>query len=239
MSYAVLVLEQPWWKLNEDPGQTSVRYFLDGLSRLDGLPTFYATFYDSKSFGCALQYLVDACKLKSVKHLIVYVASHGAGARIGNGSAPDMNLRTVFNCIQLMGRGKVVGLILDSCEVGGQWDVIEDGMKSSELSWVLGYGASIDWLTSTLINLRVLSGMSELKAGELQDRKAIKIAMQEALGAFNPFMVIDDDDDDDADEDIESEDDTLTLAEALTVAIQGDGRKPNFLTPKRIWPRMY
>jgi hypothetical protein len=237
MSYAVLVLEQPWWELNEDPGQTSVRYFLDGLSRLDGLPTFYATFYDSKSFGCALQYLVDARKLKSVKHLIVYLASHGAGARIGNGSAQDMNLRTVFNRIQQMGRGKVVGLILDSCEVGGQWDVIEDGMKSSGLSWLLGYGASIDWLTSTLINLRVLSGMSELKAAELRDSKAIKTAMQESLGIFNPFLVIDDD----TDEAIEAEDEmvTLTLAEALSIAIQGNGRKPYFLAPKRIWPHLF
>ena len=42
-NYAVLVLEQPWWALDEDPEQTSVRHFLDGLSRLTGLPTFYAT----------------------------------------------------------------------------------------------------------------------------------------------------------------------------------------------------
>ncbi len=40
-NYAVLVLEQPWWALDEDPEQTSVRHFLDGLSRLTGLPTFF------------------------------------------------------------------------------------------------------------------------------------------------------------------------------------------------------
>ena len=72
-NYAVLVLEQPWWALDIDPEQTSVRHFLDGLSRLESLPIYYSTFFDSNSFGQALQYLLDARKIDDVKHLIVYV----------------------------------------------------------------------------------------------------------------------------------------------------------------------
>ena len=234
MSYAILVLEQPWWDLNDDPGQTSVRHFLDGLSRLDGLPTFYATFYDTSSFGHALKYLVDARKLKFVDHLIVYVASHGAGARLGNGNAPDMNLRTVFDRIEQFGKGKVVGLILDSCEVGAQFDIIDAGMRKTKISWLLGYGASVDWLTSSLINLHVLSVMARLKSTELKKAKKLTEAVQEAFGLFNPYLVIDDDEDNVMNED----DDPLVLSEILTVSIQVPNKKPRLLSPIDIWPNL-
>jgi len=234
MSYAVLVLEQPWWDLNDDPGQTSVRHFLDGLSRLDGLPTFYATFYDTNSFGHALKYLVDARKLKFVDHLIVYVASHGAGARLGNGNTPSMNLRTVFERIEQFGKGKVVGVILDSCEVGAQLDIIDAGMTQTKLSWLLGYGASVDWLASSLINLHVLSVMARLKSAELKKAQKLTAAVQEAFGLFNPFLVIDDDED----KVMQVDDDPLALSEVLTVSIQARGKKPQLLSPKDIWPNL-
>ncbi len=232
MSYAVLVLEQPWWDLDEDPGQTSVRYFLDGLSRLDGLPTFYATFYDSTSFGQALKYLVDARKLKFVDHLILYVASHGAGARLGNGNAKDMNLGTVFDRIQQFGKGKVVGLILDSCEVGAQFDKLETGMKEAKIRWLLGYGASVDWLTSSLINLHVLSAMASLKSSKLKSDKALTIAVRQALRLFNPYLIVDEEYGD------SDEDDPLILSEVLTVGIHAANLKPKTLLPEDIWPEL-
>ncbi len=246
MRYAVLVLEQPWWDLNEDPGQTSTRYFLDGLSKLDGLPTFYATFYDTHSFGQALQYLVGARKLKFIDHLIVYVASHGAGSRLGNGNAPDMNLSTVFDRIHQHGRGLVTGLILDSCEVGAEHDTITAGMKKAKIQWLLGYGASVDWLTSSLINLHVLSVMANLEAKDLSKASALKGAVQEALRLFNPYLPIDaDDDDDDDDKGIKkakkaaaAELAPLILSEILTVGIQATGKKPQILTAEDIWPEL-
>jgi hypothetical protein len=234
MSYAVLVLEQPWWDLDEDPGQTSVRHFLDGLSRLDGLPTFYATFYDSTSFGQALKYLVDARRLKFVDHLILYVASHGAGARLGNGNAPDMNLGTVFDRIQRYGKGKVAGLILDSCEVGAQFQTIEAGMKKTKIRWLLGYGASVDWLTSSLINLHVLSVMASLKSSKLKSDKALTIAVRQALRLFNPHLVVDDDEDSGD----SNEDGPLVLSEVLTVGIHAADMKPRILPPEDIWPEL-
>jgi hypothetical protein len=244
MRYAVLVLEQPWWDLNEDPGQTSTRYFLDGLARLDGLPTFHATFYDTHSFGQALQYLVGARKLKFIDHLIVYVASHGAGSRLGNGNAPDMNLRTVFDRIRQHGRGKVTGLILDSCEVGAEYDTIAAGMKKAKIQWLLGYGASVDWLTSTLINLNVLSVMANLTPKKLNKASALTSAVQEALGLFNPFLPIDADDEDD-DKSVKKAKKTtvaqlapFTLSEILTVGIQATGEKPQILTAEDIWPEL-
>jgi len=244
MRYAVLVLEQPWWDLNEDPGQTSTRYFLDGLSRLDGLPTFYATFYDTHSFGQALQDLVDARKLEFFDHLIVYVASHGAGSRLGNGNAPDMNLSTLFDRIHQHGRGLVTGLILDSCEVGAEYPTIASGMKKAKIQWMLGYGASVDWLSSTLINLHVLSVMANLDAKDLGKASALKGAVQEALRLFNPYLPIDADNEDDgknikkAKKAAAAELAPLILSEILTVGIQATGKKPQMLTAEDIWPEL-
>jgi hypothetical protein len=170
MSYAILVLEQPWWNISKDPSQTSVRHFLDGLSRLKGLPLFYSTFFDTSSFDMALQHLLDARRLDDVEHLIVYVGSHGAGGRIGNGNGPSMNLNTVFDLIQQRGKGKVAGLILDSCEVGGQYETIRNGAKHAKISWVMGYSTSVDWLTSMLINLNMLSVMTSLSPSEIKSR---------------------------------------------------------------------
>lgn len=233
MSYAVLVLEQPWWDLNDDPGQTSVSHFLDGLSRLDGLPTFYATFYDTSSFGQALKYLVDARKLDFVDHLIVYVASHGAGARLGNGNAPDMNLGTLFDRIKKYGKGKVVGVILDSCELGAQFDMIEAGMKKTKIRWLVAYGASVDWLTSTLINLHVLSVMANLEPDELKTVKALKVAMRKAFGLFNPNLAIEDDENGLVENDDEG---SLTLSEILTVGVRASNKQPQVLAPDDVWP---
>ena len=244
MRYAILVLEQPWWDLNKDPGQTSIRYFLDGLSRLDGLPTFYSTFYDTHSFGQALQYLVDARKLKFIDYLIVYVASHGAGSRLGNGNAPSMNLRTLFDRIHQHGQGMVTGLILDSCEVGAEYDTIASGMKKAKIQWLLGYGASVDWLTSTLINLHVLSVMANLDVKDLSKASALTGAVQQALGLFNPYLPIDAGDEDD-DKSIKkaktataAELAPLILSEILTVGIQATGKKPQILTAEEIWPEL-
>lgn len=244
MRYAVLVLEQPWWDLNKDPDQTSIRYFLDGLSRLDGLPTFYATFYDTNSFGQALQYLVDARKLKSIDRLIVYVASHGAGSRLGNGNAPSMNLRTLFDRIHHHGKGMVTGLILDSCEVGAQHDLITSGMKRAKIQWLLGYGASVDWLTSALINLHVLSVMANMDVQDLSEVSALTVAAQEAMGLFNPFQPIYTNDEDDeksikkAKMAAAAELEPITLSGILTVAIQATGKKPKILTAEDIWPEL-
>lgn len=234
MSCAVLVLEQPWWDLDDDPDQTSARHFLDGLSRLDGLPTFYATFYDATSFGQALKYLVDARKLDFVDKLIVYVASHGAVSRIGNGNATTMNLRTMFDRIQDYGKGKVVGLILDSCEVGAQHHTIKLGMEQARIRWLVGYGASVDWLTSTLINLHVLSVMAELDSNDLKSRTGLIAAIQRALSIFNPFLNIDADEEDD----VESDDSPLILSEILTICIRSSRRDPMILSPDDIWPEL-
>lgn len=236
MSYAVLVLEQPWWDLNEDPEQTSVRHFLEGLSRLEGLPLFYATFYDTNSLGLALKYLMDAEKLDEVKRLIIYIAAHGEGGRLGNGQAPSTNLGTLFERIKEHGRDKVAGLILDSCELGAQVEKIEQGMSKAGIKWVLGYRVSVDWLTTVLINLRVLSTMSALEPRQLNTLKHLRGAMQEAVSAFCPFLAIGED----KQEENDDEDATMKqwLSNALTVVVAPARQPIRPLSPKELWPEL-
>ena len=238
-NYAVLVLEQPWWALDEDPEQTSVRHFLDGLSRLTGLPTFYATFFDSSSFGQALQYLLDARKIDDVDHLIVYVASHGSGSRLGGtDNARAMNLKTVFDRIASHGKGKVIGLILDSCEVGAQADTIETGMSSAKISWVIAYAGCMDWLTTMLINLRAVSVLTGLESDIIKKKDDLMGAMQMVFDMFNPLLLIDEEASDDEEPDADDREKSLTLADALSVTIRPGHRKPQTLMPEEIWPAL-
>lgn len=234
MKCAILVLEQPWWNLHHDPSQTSVRHFLEGLARLEGMPIFYATFYDTASLGQAMQYLMDARKLDEVEQLIVYVAAHGRGARIGNG-AKGTNLATVFSRIAEYGKGKVVGVLLDSCEVGGQFDVIARGMQAAKINWVIGYSSPMEWLKTMLINLHVLSTMRSLSKNDSKSRRKLRAAVQAAFEPFNPFMAVPAcGEDDDECEDLADE----TLSSALSVTICGERGEPKLLRESEIWPEL-
>lgn len=255
MSYAVLVLEHPWWPVSKDPAQTSVAPFLEGLARLDGLSVFYATFFDTRSLGLALEHLMDARKLDGIKKVIVYVASHGVGGRIGGEDGPGTNLSTVFDRIAKYGRGKVAGVMLDICDVGREYKTIEEGMVKANIRWVTGFATSMDWLTCTSIHLHLLSALCQLEVPELTRKKRVLAAVQQGVAVFNPYLAIPDDemeeepedrdgdindDDGEADEDAsgESEDDVITLAMALTVMIRPSNALPELLDAEQIWPML-
>lgn len=171
---------------------------------------------------------MDARKLDEVDHLILYVAGHGAGARIGSGHGRSTNLTTIFDRIQQYGKGKVAGLILDSCELGAQTDIIEQGVKAAQLTWAIGYSISIDWLTSMLINLHVLSTMTDFSPTELRKKKVLGNCIQDAFGMFNPFLVLDSSADAEA---------PFFLSEILTVVTRSTGA-PRLLRPDQIWPEL-
>lgn len=234
MSCAILVLEQPWWDLHQDPSQTSVRHFLDGLARLEGLPIFYATFYDTASLGQALEYLMDARKLDEVDQLVVYIAAHGSGARLGNRRAAATNLSTVFDRIRRHGRGKVVGVLLDSCEVGGQNDIIQQGMTAAGIHWVIGYTQAMDWLTTMLINIHILSVMSGLTRKECNGRRRLRQRIQVAFAPFSPFLPMPVGEDDDESED----DDDAVLCKAVSVFVQNTLTRPERLAEEEVWPAL-
>jgi len=258
MSYAVLVLEHPWFRISVDPAQTSIMPFLDGLARLDDLKIFHATFFDTRSLGQALEHLMDARHLEGVKKVIVYVASHGSGARLGGENGSGINLSTVFDRIAQHGKGKVAGVMLDACDVGMQYQTIATGMEKANIRWVTGFAASLDWLTATSIHLHLLSALCQLEVAQLNRKKHIKAAVQDAMAVFNPYLVIPDDDaDEDEDalltddcdqdeddildtlgDDDDADDGALTLSDALTVMIRPHNAPPDILDAHQIWPML-
>ena len=254
MSYAVLVLEHPWFRVSVDPAQTSIAPFLDGLARFDGLSVFYATFFDTRSLGLAMEHLMDARKLDGIKRVIIYIASHGSGARIGGEAGPGINLATVFDRIARHGKGKVAGVILDACDVGMEYETIAQGMVDANIRWVTGFAASVDWLTATSIHLHLLSALCQLKVEQLARRRPMLAAVQQAMAVFNPHLEIPDDEDEDEDEEEDEEEDddfddeetedapdedddieVLTLSEVLTVMIRPNGAPPEILDADQIW----
>ena len=177
-SKALIILEQPWWDLGENPEQASVLPFLQGLDRLlPKLRTYHATFFDLPSFDSALKHL------SSVKeqNVILYIASHGGGGRIGG-----VNLSKMLERIGSYSRSwNIEGCLLGACEVGGCSEVMKDSMVGSRMAWVAGYGVSVDWLPSTLLDVNILYSMSQLGEKDLCNGESIEAAFSDALSLFN------------------------------------------------------
>lgn len=175
---ALIILEQPWWDLGENPEQASVLPFLQGLDRL--LPkvrVYHATFFDLASFDRALKHLA------SVKedNAIVYVACHGGGGRIGG-----VNLSKMLERLGAYSKSwNIEGCLLGACEVGGRSDVMKASMVGSRMAWLAGYGVSVGWLPSTLVDVNILSAMSRLSEKDLSDGASIEAAFSHALSLFN------------------------------------------------------
>lgn len=202
MSYALLILEQPGSRLTHQPQPLSVRPFLEGLATLSKMPLYYANYFDGPSFEQALQYLLDARHLDGVDGLILYVAGHGSGARLGGEFGRAMNLSGFFERLKRYGHKKIDGLILDSCELGINDDALCDGVKAVGLSWAVAYTARMEWLSSMSVNLRLLQHLCRIDPDELNDRDELLTAIQLALELFNPEHVVEflDDDEEDGDE---------------------------------------
>lgn len=207
MSYALLVLEQPWHRLTHRPQSLSVRPFLEGVATLAEMPVYYANFFDGPSFEQALQYLLDARHLDGVDGLILYVAGHGSGARLGGEFGRAMNLSGFFERLSRFGQKKIAGLILDSCELGINDNTLSSAMKEVGLSWAVAYTARMEWLSSISLNLRLMQHLCQIDPDDLNDQEELMTAIQLALELFNPAHVVEFLDDDE--EESEDEDDEL------------------------------
>lgn len=254
MSYALLVLEQPWSKISVDPRQPSVRPFLEGFAALNNMPTYYATYFDGHSFDKALQYLLDAHHLDSVDKVILYIAGHGAGARLGGDFGRAMNLGSLFQRLEKYGKKRIAGLVLDSCELGMNEHLIPDAMKQVRLSWLIAYGASMGWMSSMLINLNLLQHLCQIEPDDMDDEDELLESVQDGLDLFNPWHVVErlDDEDinpeaDDEHEEWQNRDEDnqapeITLNEGLTIAIRyrrENGRfKTRILSAEQRWPAL-
>lgn len=224
---AIALLEMPYGRIGSAGGDATVAPMLQTLASLQGVPLYGSQFHDRQGFGPALAHIVTAASAPGVDSLVLYVASHGNGSRIGNEYNPAMNLATAFNLIHLHARGRVNGLVLDICEVGGQTALIEACMRKSGLDWVVGYGAAIEWLTATTIGLHVVAKMACLKRRYRRDPEGLLVAVQEAMRLFDPNLLLDRD-----------AEDPMRLQDVLTIALRPRRQRPRTLIPQEIWPAL-
>lgn len=175
---ALIVLEQPWWNLDDNPEQASVFPFLQGLDRLlPNVRVYHTTFFDLASFDSALRHLSSIKE----KNAIIYVASHGLGGRIGG-----INLSKMLERIGEYSKSlNIEGCLLGACEVGGRSEVMKKAMVGARMAWVAGYGVSVGWLPSTLLDVNILHSVSQLNDKDLCDKKRIEETFAEAMSLFN------------------------------------------------------
>jgi len=146
----LLILEKPWLPIINDMGQTSVLGFFQGLSRNhQNLRHLYLNFADEASFEYALEHLL---RNNTAFRKILYVAAHGSNDSIG-----DIELGSVCDLIHNIAEHRhLEGVIFDSCYVGNNFTEISKMLAGSHIRWCFGYANSVDWFSSTIINLSVI-----------------------------------------------------------------------------------
>ncbi|RKT43985.1 hypothetical protein [Thiocapsa rosea] len=186
---ALLILESPWWDLNNSNGnQASVLPFFEGLARLDqDLQVYYTMFVDSKSFEGSLKHLLTAPQ----ERLFLYVASHGYGGRIANSNFSNIS-KLLVDKLQRDGGKRVEGIIFGSCEIGGAQNDVHLYLltDAAKVVWVFGYKTLINWTPSVLINMNLVSNLAQMDKDGLSTRDSIMEAATSALNLFNPDVMI-------------------------------------------------
>lgn len=184
---ALLILERPWYSLSENPPQCSVIPFFQSLERLNGnIAVYYSNFFERESFRAALNHLMGHIHDSS----IIYIASHGDGKYLaGNGIGQNLRLETalwqVFSAAANSRR--VEGLLLGSCFLGQNEDLITGLFEGSGLRWIVAYTASVEWLASSLIDMQIVSHLSNAKLKDLSSIEAMTSLFAAALRLFNPY----------------------------------------------------
>ncbi|BCG47959.1 hypothetical protein GEOBRER4_n2817 [Citrifermentans bremense] len=176
---ALMILESPWWEIDENPGRASVFPFFHGLERLDdNVKVYHTTFYEGKSFRLALE---DLSNTSRFNRLFLYIASHGNTRMIGK-----VPLTAVIDAIKSCAScSNIEGLIIGSCLAGMQVDLLKEAITGTSLVWAMGYAGYVDWFTSTLIDLAVMRGMLGATKRQLGDRDLLFQRFRQAIARFD------------------------------------------------------
>lgn len=209
---ALLVLENPWYTPQESPKRTSVLPFIEGLERCIGNFNIYHTnFYELQGFRYALKF--DLTQTKEDR-LFLYIASHGRGKIVGDG----IKLSSLLNTLQkVAGPKNIEGLVIGSCEIGGNVQIFRDTMTHSHLRWIFGYTCSIHWMPSMMVDLAIFEHLMELPQQSLDSKTKILNAFVRSLRRFNGDYIIGDK---------SGKDVPLKNAISLIIQSKGQGRKP-------------
>jgi hypothetical protein len=183
---AILVIESPWWTPDQNRRRASVLPMLQAMGNLsEHLAIYHSYFYEKHGFQAALK---DDLSHTRENRLCLYIAAHGSRRTIGGtGETPGLLLSTVFRELQ---RNKVQyrsieGIVLGSCELGGNTAELMNGLTGTRISWVFGYTCEIDWLSSTFIDVSILERLTRLRERQLESREEIVKSFAGALRRFS------------------------------------------------------
>lgn len=145
----LVVLEGKWSKTHN----YSVKSLFDVLIDMRyGSPHEY--YFNSFANGQSLRdILEDVCSHYS-RRKYLYIAAHGDEFNI-LGSVKPIS-RTVFrNVLSGLG-GQVSGIFLGSCLFGHKYNaefLFDEGGVPGTVTWIAGYGKSVDWIESSVLDL--------------------------------------------------------------------------------------
>ena len=181
--FALLVLESPWWEPKRNKSRPTCLHFLQGVEKLSNNFNIYnSIFYELRGFVDALTDISET----NEKRQILYIGAHGQKAEIANARAS-----TVISKIGEIAKN-VESIIISSCFVGSNIDNLRAAFTNSKkVRWVIGYKASVNWLTSTLIESAIISELSRYKSSNYdpKDQKQVINILSDALSIFNPLSV--------------------------------------------------
>jgi len=209
-SRAVLIFESPWSLDKYDQNRSSVLPFVEGIAKHShNIEVFHTRFYDFESFKLALQELT---KVKFT-NTVVYICAHGWKDEIGGAKLRDL-LAWVGEYSKDV---NITGVMLGSCFVGKNTDLIGFLLSGTNIVWCAGYSSSSDWLSGTMIDVSILQKMLLANEKDFSDGKKLISKFGDALSHFSKNHIIGDD----------YEENKIPLSESLTISIQprGQGKK--------------
>ena len=183
---AIVILENVWWKLSDNPGIASAEPFFDGLSRHDDNVVCYRLpFYGKESLKTAVKLA------KEVPHdrVLLHIGAHGHDGSIGGIRLTD--LYSSFKSLKSTSGKKIEGVILSSCSAGRHAKTVEAAFQCGA-SWVFAYTVDVEWMGSVMIDLSLAEEVSlEPDRSYTQSAETLIESLSEGLRKFNPNWRID------------------------------------------------
>lgn len=174
-----------------DDGNDSVRPLFEVLSGIveNNPHDFrYDMFSEERSLAAVL---TDICQDKSLHAL--YIASHGSENSIcglGDAEISRTKLRNII--VSSNKKARLSGLYFGSCLVASRpnADFLLSKTPKSNLSWVAGYGKTVDWIDSSAVDMIFWSKYLHERKRNRSRRKGKKSELQMAHHAANEMKTL-------------------------------------------------
>jgi hypothetical protein len=185
---AIVLLENVWWKLSDNPGMASSEPFFQGLCRHDDNAQCYRLpFYDKASLKESITFARNAPH----KRVLLHIGAHGENGRIGGVTTRD--LAASLKAIGPTRHRAIEGVILSSCSIGANTLAIKAAFQSGA-RWVFAYKQKVDWMGSVLIDISIAEEVSlEPDDSYTSSEERIAKSLGEGLKKFNPSWSVDED----------------------------------------------